>query len=129
MRRPVHRRHFLGTTAAASLGTLAIGASAPRPPGSRRPVIVASGNGQRAVEKAMELVKKGYDPLDAAIEGVAIVEADPSDHSVGLGGLPNEEGVVELDAAVMHGPTHGGGSVASVRNIIHPAARPRLSMK
>ena len=43
--------------------------------------------------------------LDAAIEGVAIVEADPGDHSVGLGGLPNEDGVVELDAAVMHGPT------------------------
>jgi N4-(beta-N-acetylglucosaminyl)-L-asparaginase len=128
MRRHVHRRHFLGTTAAASLSTLAIGASPPRAPGSRRPVVVASGNGLRAVEKAMELVKKGHDPLDAAIEGVAIVEADPSDHSVGLGGLPNEEGVVELDAAVMHGPTHGGGSVAAIRNIMHPAAVARLVM-
>jgi N4-(beta-N-acetylglucosaminyl)-L-asparaginase len=128
MRRPVHRRHFLGTTAAASLSTLAIGASAPRPPGSRRPIIVSSRNGLRAVEKAMERVKQGHDPLDAAIEGVAMVEADPSDHSVGLGGLPNEEGVVELDAAVMHGPTHGGGSVASIRNIIHPAAVARLVM-
>ena len=94
-----------------------------------RPVVVASGNGLRAVEKAMELVKQGHDPLDAAIEGVAIVEADPEDHSVGLGGLPNEDGVVELDAAVMHGPTHGGGSVASIRNIMHPAAVARLVMK
>jgi N4-(beta-N-acetylglucosaminyl)-L-asparaginase len=77
----------------------------------------------------MELIKAGADPLDAAIEGVAIVEADPNDHSVGYGGIPNEEGVVELDAAVMHGPTHGGGAVASLRNIMHPAAVARLVMK
>ena len=129
MPRPMNRRHFLGTTAAASLSTLAIGAAPAKPPGSKRPIVVASGNGLRAVEKAMELVKQGHDPLDAAIEGVAIVEADPQDHSVGLGGLPNEDGVVELDAAVMHGPTHGGGSVASIRNIMHPAAVARLVMK
>src|SRR5947209_1442655 len=129
MRNTINRRRFLGTTAAASLSTLAIGAAAASPPGSKRPIIVASGNGLRSVEKAMELVKQGHDPLDAAIEGVAIVEADPTDHSVGLGGLPNEDGVVELDAAVMHGPTHGGGSVASIRNIIHPAAVARLVMK
>ena len=90
---------------------------------------MASGNGLRAVEKAMELVRAGHDPLDAAIEGVAIVEADPKDHSVGYGGLPNEDGVVELDAAVMHGPTHGGGSVASLRNIMHPAAVARVVMQ
>ncbi len=48
---------------------------------------------------------------------------------MGYGGIPNEEGVVELDAAVMHGPTHGGGSVASLRNIMHPAAVARLVMK
>jgi N4-(beta-N-acetylglucosaminyl)-L-asparaginase len=77
----------------------------------------------------MELIKAGADPLDAAIEGAAIVEADPGDHSVGYGGLPNEEGVVELDAAVMHGPTHGGGAVAALRNIMHPAAVARLVMK
>jgi N4-(beta-N-acetylglucosaminyl)-L-asparaginase len=129
MKAPMNRRRFLNATAAASLSTLAIGAEPVHPPGSRRPVVVASGNGLRAVEKAMQMVKDGHDPLDAAIEGVAIVEADPSDHSVGLGGLPNEDGVVELDAAVMHGPTHGGGSVASIRNILHPAAVARLVMK
>jgi N4-(beta-N-acetylglucosaminyl)-L-asparaginase len=116
------------STAAASLSTLAIGAGPVKPAGDKKPVIVASGNGLAAVKKAMELVKNGHDPLDAAIEGVAIVEADPSDHSVGYGGLPNEDGVVELDAAVMHGPTHGGGSVASIRNIMHPAAVARLVM-
>ncbi len=129
MQHSVSRRRFMGTTAAASLSTLAIGAAPVKPAGSKRPIVVASGNGLRAVEKAMELIKNGHDPLDAAIEGVAIVEADPKDRSVGLGGLPNEDGVVELDAAVMHGPTHGGGSVASIRNIMHPAAVARLVMQ
>ena len=123
------RRRFVTSTAAASLSTLAIGAAPVKPAGDKKPIIVSSGNGLRAVEKAMELVKTGHDPLDAAIEGVAIVEADPKDHSVGYGGLPNEDGVVELDAAVMHGPTHGGGAVASIRNIMHPAAVARLVMK
>jgi N4-(beta-N-acetylglucosaminyl)-L-asparaginase len=111
------------------VATLALGAAPPRAAGSGRPVVVASGNGARAVEKAMELIKGGMDPLDAAIAGVAVVEADPKDHSVGYGGLPNEEGVVELDAAVMHGPTQGAGAVASIRNIIHPAAVARLVMR
>jgi len=123
------RRGFARSTAAASLSTLAIGAAPVKPAGAKKPMIVSSRNGLRAVEKAMELVKKGHDPLDAAIEGVAIVEADPKDHSVGYGGLPNEDGIVELDAAVMHGPTHGGGSVASIRNIMHPAAVARLVMQ
>ena len=92
-------------------------------------MVISSANGLRTVEKAMELIRAGADPLDAAIEGVAIVEADPSDHTVGYGGIPNEEGVVELDAAVMHGPTHGGGAVAALRNIMHPAAVARLVMK
>jgi N4-(beta-N-acetylglucosaminyl)-L-asparaginase len=122
-------RRFVTSTAATSLGTLAIGAAPVKPAGTKQPIIVSSANGLRAVEKAMELVKSGHDPLDAAIEGVAIVEADPKDHSVGYGGLPNEDGVVELDAAVMHGPTHGGGSVASIRNIMHPAAVARLVMQ
>ena len=129
MRIAMSRRRFLASTAAASMSTLAIGAAPPKPAGHHRPMAISSGNGLRAVEKAIELVRKGHDPLDAAIEGVAIVEADPKDHSVGLGGLPNEDGVVELDAAVMHGPTHGGGSVASIRNIMHPAAVARVVMQ
>ena len=83
MRRPVNRRLFLRSTTAASLSTLAIGAVPAEVPGPMRPVVVASGNGLRAVEKAMTMIKEGRDPLDAAIEGVAIVEADPKDHSVG----------------------------------------------
>ncbi len=129
MSEPLNRRTFLAATAVAGLGTTARGASPIREVGPSRPVVVASANGLRTVEKAMELIKAGADPLDAAIAGVAIVEADPNDRTVGYGGIPNEDGVVELDAAVMHGPTHGGGAVASIRNIMHPAAVARLVMK
>jgi N4-(beta-N-acetylglucosaminyl)-L-asparaginase len=70
---------------------------------------------------AMALIKRGMDTLDAAIKGVNIVEDDPKDRSVGYGGLPNEEGVVELDACVMHGPTRRAGAVASLRDIKNPS--------
>jgi N4-(beta-N-acetylglucosaminyl)-L-asparaginase len=122
------RRTFLSVSAA-SLGATALGASPQKPVGKLRPVVISSANGLKTVEKAMDLLRAGSDPLDAAIAGVAIVEADPNDHTVGYGGIPNEEGIVELDAAVMHGPTHGGGSVASLRNIMHPAAVARMVMK
>src|SRR4051794_486434 len=117
MRPSVNRRDFMGLSAA-SVATLAIGAAPTKPVGSRQPVVI-SGSG-RVVELTMKRVKEGADPLDAAIEGVALHEADPNDHSVGLGGTPNEEGVVELDASVMHGPTHGAAGVAGLRNIVHP---------
>ena len=71
-----------------------------------RSLVVASGNGLRATERAMEMIRNGADALDAVIAGVNIVEDDPDDMTVGLGGLPNEEGIVELDSSVMHGPTH-----------------------
>jgi N4-(beta-N-acetylglucosaminyl)-L-asparaginase len=129
MPNPVNRRTFLSVSAAAGLGATALGALPPRPVGTHRPVVISSANGLKTVEKAMELIRAGADPLDAAIEGVAIVEADPNDHTVGYGGIPNEEGIVELDAAVMHGPTHSGGAVASIRNIMHPAAVARVVMK
>src|SRR3954469_22794854 len=86
----LNRREFLSVSAAAGLGAAALGASPPRPVGAHKPVVVSSANGLRAVEKAMELIRAGSDPLDAAIEGVAVVEADPNDHSVGYGGIPNE---------------------------------------
>jgi N4-(beta-N-acetylglucosaminyl)-L-asparaginase len=94
-----------------------------------RPVIVASANGHRSrnaegktgVQLAYEMVTRGADPLDAAIAGVNIVELDPTDQSVGLGGLPNEEGVVQLDASCMHGPTKRAGSVAALEDIATPS--------
>ena len=90
-------------------------------PGNYPVKAVSSANGLEATKKAYELILQGKDPLEAVVAGVAIVEADPQDTSVGYGGLPNEEGIVELDAAVMHGPTHRAGSVAALRNIKHPA--------
>ena len=91
-------------------------------------VAISSGNGVPAVTKAVELIRTGADAIDAVIAGVNIVEDDPNDTSVGYGGLPNEDGVVELDAAVMHGPTHRAGSVASLRNIKNPSKVAKLVM-
>ena len=84
---------------------------------AKRPVIISSANGVKALGKGMDILKGGGDTLDAVVAAVTIVEDDPEDDSVGYGGLPNEEGVVELDASVMHGPTHRAGSVASVQRI------------
>ncbi len=91
--------------------------------------MVSSGNGARACAKALESLKAGADTLDAVIAGVNINELDPEDTSVGYGGLPNEEGVVELDASVMHGPTRRCGAVASIRNIKTPSNVARLVME
>jgi N4-(beta-N-acetylglucosaminyl)-L-asparaginase len=85
-------------------------------PGTR-PIIISSANGLHALDKGMDILRKGGDTLDAAVAVVTVVEDDPNDDSVGFGGLPNEEGEVELDASVMHGPTHRAGSVAAVRRI------------
>lgn len=92
----------------------------PSVPGSA--VSISSGNGLRAVERAVQRMSEGADPVLGVVEGVGIIEADPDDMTVGYGGLPNERGVVQLDASVMHGPTHKAGSVASIENIMHPAA-------
>lgn len=94
-----------------------------------RPVSVASANGIAATAKAMELMRQGIDTLDAVIAGVNIVEDDPNDTSVGYGGLPNEDGVVELDSCVMHGPTGRGAGVASLRNIKNPSKVAKMVME
>lgn len=97
--------------------------------GSPRNIVISSANGLAACAKAMEVIKAGGDTLDAVIAGVNIVELDPEDTSVGYGGLPNEEGVVELDASVMHGPTRRAGSVASIRGIKTPSKIAKLVME
>ena len=111
------------------LGAAGAAASAAAQSGGARNVIVASGNGLNACAKAMDFLKAGKDTLDAVIAGVNLVEDDPDDDSVGYGGLPNEEGVVELDASVMHGPTRRAGSVAGLRNIKNPSKVARLVME
>jgi N4-(beta-N-acetylglucosaminyl)-L-asparaginase len=122
----ISRRKLLGTAAAAA--ALSQAARAQQKPG-QRPVAVASVNGVRAVERAVKGMQSGEDPLDAAIAGVNIVEEDPADMTVGYGGVPNEEGVVQLDACVMHGPTARAGAVASLEGVKNPSKVARLVMQ
>lgn len=81
---------------------------------------ISSANGLPATARAMELLRAGSDAVDAIVAGVSLVEDDPNDMTVGLGGLPNEDGVVQLDASVMHGPSHRAGSVAALEGIRNP---------
>jgi N4-(beta-N-acetylglucosaminyl)-L-asparaginase len=90
---------------------------------------IASHNGLEATRRAYELLGQGADTLDAVVAGVTLVEDDPTETTVGYGGLPNEAGVVELDAAVMHGPTHRAGAVAALQKIRHPARVAQLVMQ
>ena len=83
----------------------------------KRPIIISAANGFNYLDEALGMLRGGSDTLDAALRVVRGPEDDPNDDSVGLGGLPNEEGVVELDACCMHGPTRRAGSVGGVRNI------------
>jgi N4-(beta-N-acetylglucosaminyl)-L-asparaginase len=123
----ISRRGFLESAIAASVVT-GLNASdlngqdkrtpAASPFGSgKRPIIVCANNGRNYLDGAFAFLKAGGDTLDAALRVVKGPEDDPNDDSVGLGGLPNEEGVVELDACCMHGPTRRAGSVGGVRNI------------
>jgi len=122
----ISRRGFIGSAIAASVATglnaedtSKTGAS--QGAGSfgsgKRPILVCAHNGANYLDGAFAFLKSGGDTLDAAIRVVKGPEDDANDDTVGLGGLPNEEGVVELDACCMHGPTRRAGSVGAVRNI------------
>lgn len=122
------RREFLGTASGLAAGAVvgpALTASRGPPAVHIRPpsqnVAIASANGERAVQLAGELMAQGVDTLDATIEGVKIQELDPNDASVGYGGLPNEQGVVQLDASCMHGPTRRAGAVGALEGIKTPS--------
>jgi len=95
-------------------------------------VVISSNNrangGVNCCNKAMELINGGKDTLDAVIAGVNIVELDPNDTSVGYGGLPNEDGVVQLDASCVHGPTRRMGAVGALEGIKTPSKIAQLVM-
>jgi len=104
----------------------------PLPASSRwasKPVIIASANGIRGVQKAFDLLMQGADTLDACVEAVKIQELDPNDDSVGYGGLPNALGVVQLDASCMHGPTKRAGAVGCLESIKTPSEVAKLVLK
>jgi N4-(beta-N-acetylglucosaminyl)-L-asparaginase len=108
-----------GASPAVALPSPAAGLRSARP--ASRPLVIASTNGLRGVKLAYDQIVAGADTLDAIIAGVNLVELDPDDQSVGLGGLPNEEGVVQLDASVMHGPTRRAGAVGCLEDIATPS--------
>jgi N4-(beta-N-acetylglucosaminyl)-L-asparaginase len=94
-----------------------------------KPVVISAANGNHfknggkvtCVEKAFAMITEGADVLDAVIAGVNILELDPEETSVGYGGLPNADGVVQLDASVMHGPKKRAGAVAAIEGVRTPS--------
>jgi N4-(beta-N-acetylglucosaminyl)-L-asparaginase len=135
----VSRRDFVSAGAAAAAGLalprlgnampleMADGGSPALAPG-RRPIVISAANGfyrdnpnGSPIKKAYDLVASGTDPLEAVIAGVNMVELDPNDMTVGLGGLPNEDGIVQLDASCMHGPTRRAGAVGCLEDIATPS--------
>jgi N4-(beta-N-acetylglucosaminyl)-L-asparaginase len=101
-----------------------------------KPLVIASPNGfffknggtQTCIEKAFLMITQGSDVLDALIEGVNIVELDPEENGVGYGGLPNADGVVQLDACCMHGPKKRAGGVAALEGVRTPSRVARAVM-
>jgi len=123
----ISRRTLLGAGAAALSSAAAAPSVLVRRGGG--PALVGSSNGLRGMQAAWPRLEQGAAALDIALEVVKTVESDPEDSSVGLGGLPNERGVVQLDAACMHGPTHNAGAVACIENILHPSEVARAVME
>jgi N4-(beta-N-acetylglucosaminyl)-L-asparaginase len=141
MKKQLSRRKFV---AAAGLGALASGSlgaleQAPQilTASAAKPLVISSANGNRSkdadglscVARAYKMIAEGADVLDAVIAGVNIVELDPEDTSVGYGGLPNADGVVQLDASVMHGPLKRAGAVACIEGVRTPSLVARKVME
>jgi N4-(beta-N-acetylglucosaminyl)-L-asparaginase len=132
------RRDFLRSAAGGVAASAVMGIPHPMrpprplPPTSRwaaKPVAVASANGLRGVQKAFDMLMQGADTLDSVVAGVKIQELDPTDDSVGYGGLPNADGVVQLDASCMHGPTKRAGAVGCLEGIKTPSEVAKLILK
>jgi N4-(beta-N-acetylglucosaminyl)-L-asparaginase len=130
----INRREFVLAGAAAGVGISAAAPAEAAGPtimtrSTSRPVVIASANGHRfknggtrtGVETAFAMMTEGKDVLDALIAGVNIVELDPADTSVGYGGLPNADGVVQLDSCCMHGPRKRAGGVACLEGVRTPS--------
>ena len=124
------RRKFITTTAvgAAALGIATPEGNAAEQPAQagnqaavggppQHPVLITKVTGKHSLDEAYQMLVDGGDTLDACLHVNQAQEDDPNDDTVGLGGLPNEEGVVELDSCCMHGPTRRAGSVGGVREI------------
>ena len=130
------RRRFLATAAVTFVsGEVIEQVQAGPVPGleeltARAPLFVSTWPfGKPANERALEVHRSGASPLDAIEQGVRLTEADLSNPSVGLGGIPNADGVVQLDACIMSGPGHRAGAVAAVEGYRHPISIARRVME
>ncbi len=129
----INRRDFVKTGAAAAVAATAPARLFGQAPAvitrAARPLVISATNGARdrnggpvtCIEKAFQMITQGSDVLDAVIAGVNIVELDPEDSSVGYGGLPNADGVVQLDACCMHGPKKRAGGVGALEGVRRPS--------
>jgi N4-(beta-N-acetylglucosaminyl)-L-asparaginase len=130
----IKRREFIQSSAAGALTIAASKSTVAQFPNLMiqtgvKPVVVASSNGNRfknggdmtSVHKAFTMMTQGADVLDAVIAGVNICELDPLDDSVGYGGLPNADGIVQLDSSCMHGPKKRAGAVAGLEGVRTPS--------
>jgi len=130
----INRREFLiGGAATVAAATIAETQSNQSPTvitkKGVKPIVISSANGNffknggdmTCVEKAFTMITQGADVMDAVIAGVNIVELDPEDYSVGYGGVPNADGVVQLDSSCMHGPKKQAGAVAAIEGVKTPS--------
>jgi N4-(beta-N-acetylglucosaminyl)-L-asparaginase len=130
----IHRRDFMksvaGAAAIAASDLRAAGSAAAAPAGDSGPVFLSTWvHGKPANERAAEVFRSGASLLQAVEKGINVPENDPRVTSVGYGGLPNAEGVVELDAAIMDGARHRAGSVCSLHSIKNPISVARLVLE
>ena len=136
MDRKVNRRNFLqkltgGSIVAMSLPILKTSVFASSKKADLPLILCSRGEqwGKKVNQPGWKILSQGGNILDAVEKSANVTELDPEDSSVGYGGTPNENGVVELDASIMYGPTHNCGSVASLRNIKTPSSVARLVME
>lgn len=102
----------------------------PKKTNDKRPFFIATWPfGKHSCEAAVKIATDSGSMLDAIEKGIWVTENDVKNASVGIGGIPNADGQVELDACIMSGPDHNAGSVAGIRDILHPISVARLVME
>ncbi len=157
MTRKMTRREFMTTSAALGVGAaIPVGGGVLEVPGREagssrgalvapfvqtgqrvRPLVISDISGYRyrnggpecSVERAFRGITEGEDVLDALVAGVNIPELDPEESGIGFGGLPNADGVVQLDACCMHGPRKQAGGVAALEGVRTPSLVARAVME
>ena len=129
----VTRRKFIANaavTTASGMMARQLQAAAAEGQAKERPLVISTWPfGKPANDLALKIINDGGSVLDAVEKGINLVEADPNNKSVGLGGRPNSAGFVQLDACIMFGPGHKGGSIAALEGIRHPISVARRVME